>query len=110
MSVSEVLKEVQELRKEIAEIRSILSDSKSIVTDCKGKGKAKGAVKEKKEKKEKVKRPLSAYMHFANSNRDIIKKENPSASFGELGKLLGKKWKELTEVDKKQYVDKVKAV
>jgi len=39
------------------------------------------------------KKPLSAYMFFAKEQRSIVQGENPNASFGELGKLLGEKWK-----------------
>ncbi|KAK4052308.1 Non-histone chromosomal protein 6 [Microbotryomycetes sp. JL221] len=51
------------------------------------------------------KRPLSAYMHFSQQNREKIKSENPEASFGELGKLLGGKWKEMSDSEKKPYTD-----
>ncbi|KAK4048425.1 Non-histone chromosomal protein 6 [Microbotryomycetes sp. JL201] len=51
------------------------------------------------------KRPLSAYMHFSQQNREQVKSDNPEASFGELGKLLGGKWKEMSDSEKKPYVD-----
>ncbi|CAK5271000.1 unnamed protein product [Mycena citricolor] len=51
------------------------------------------------------KRAMSAYMFFSQDWRDRVKTENPDASFGELGKLLGAKWKELDEKEKKPYVD-----
>jgi HMG (high mobility group) box len=68
------------------------------------------------------KRALSAYMFFSQDWRERIKAENPDASFGmsfsllrcrrhglrafglgagEVGKLLGAKWKELDEEEKK---------
>jgi len=50
-------------------------------------------------------RPLSAYMFFSQDWRERIKGENPDAGFGEIGKLLGAKWKELEEGDKKPYVE-----
>lgn len=76
------------------------------------------------------KRPLSAYMYFSQENRSTVKEENPDASFGacltrlpvaiaeltlrarrvckhaaflptgDLGKLLGAKWKEMDDEDK----------
>jgi len=60
------------------------------------------------------KRPLSAYMFFSQDWRERIKTENPEAGFGEIGKLLGAKWKEMEEEDKKPYneqaaADKVRA-
>ncbi|PPQ68985.1 hypothetical protein CVT25_009170 [Psilocybe cyanescens] len=51
------------------------------------------------------KRALSAYMFFSQDWRERIKTENPDAGFGELGKLLGAKWKELDEAEKKPYID-----
>lgn len=46
------------------------------------------------------KRALSAYMFFANETRDIVKAENPDVSFGQVGRILGEKWKALTAEDK----------
>ena len=44
---------------------------------------------------------LSAYMFFVQDYRDRIKAENPDVSFGEVGKLLGQKWKEMSTSEKK---------
>ena len=81
----------------------------------------KAATKEKPVKAEKAKRAkkdpnapkraLSAYMFFSQDWRERIKTENPDAGFGEVGKLLGAKWKELDDAEKKvscaymRYVD-----
>jgi len=51
------------------------------------------------------KRPLSAYMFFSQDWRERIKAENPDAGFGEIGKLLGAKWKEMNDEEKTPYVD-----
>jgi len=51
------------------------------------------------------KRALSAYMFFSQDWRERIKTENPDAGFGEVGKLLGAKWKELDDEEKKPYVE-----
>ncbi|KAG8911451.1 Non-histone chromosomal protein 6, partial [Tulasnella sp. 417] len=51
------------------------------------------------------KRPLSAFMYFCKDWRDRVKAENPEASFGEVGKLLGAKWKELDEEEKISYTE-----
>ncbi|EPS94592.1 hypothetical protein FOMPIDRAFT_1026139 [Fomitopsis schrenkii] len=58
-----------------------------------------------KKDKNAPKRPLSAYMFFSSDWRERVKAENPDASFGEIGKLLGAKWKELDESEKKPYVE-----
>ncbi|KAF4611866.1 hypothetical protein D9613_003965 [Agrocybe pediades] len=52
------------------------------------------------------KRALSAYMFFSQDWRERIKAENPDAGFGEVGKLLGAKWKELDDSEKKPYIEK----
>ncbi|RAL65078.1 hypothetical protein DID88_001185 [Monilinia fructigena] len=60
----------------------------------------KRATKARTEKKKKdpnaPKRGLSAYMFFANEQRDNVREENPGISFGQVGKVLG-------ERDKKRY-------
>jgi hypothetical protein len=35
-----------------------------------------------------------------------VKEENPNATFGEMGKLLGARWKEMDDNAKKPYQDK----
>lgn len=40
-------------------------------------------------------------MFFSQDWRERIKTENPDAGFGEVGKLLGAKWKELDDEEKK---------
>ena len=48
-------------------------------------------------------RKPSAYMCFSQCNRDKIKKENPSLSFGQLGKLIDNNWKKLSPTEKEVY-------
>lgn len=66
------------------------------------------------------KRPLSSYMLFTQDQRSIVQTENPGIAFGmvcstlilttgEVGKVLGEKWKALSEAEKKPYEDKAKA-
>ncbi|KAJ3222178.1 Ribonucleoside-diphosphate reductase large subunit, partial [Chytriomyces hyalinus] len=49
------------------------------------------------------KKALSAYLLFANENRARIREENPDASFGQIGKLLGAEWKEASEATKQKF-------
>ncbi|KAL8757427.1 MAG: hypothetical protein Q9184_004216 [Pyrenodesmia sp. 2 TL-2023] len=70
------------------------------------------------------KRGLSAYMFFANDNRDSVREENPGITFGmqpsttftpslllieaslvagQVGKVLGEKWKALNATQRKPY-------
>lgn len=67
--------------------------------------KAEKSVRKGKKDRKGPKRPLSAYMFFSQDWRERIKAENPDAGFGEVGKLLGAKWKELDESEKKPYVE-----
>lgn len=57
----------------------------------------------KKKDPDAPKRSLSAYMFFANDNRDIVRAENPGILFGQVGKMLGEKWKALTSEEKVPY-------
>ena len=76
----------------------------------KAKGKAgakesKAAAKGKGAKADGPKRGVSAYMAFATEMRPSIKAANPSASFGELGKLMGAAWSAMDAAGKKKYED-----
>ena len=73
--------------------------------------------KEKKAKKEKKvvdknkpKRPLNAYMIYAQDARVELKKKNPEmkAVGGEISKKIGEQWKKLAAKDKKKYEDLAK--
>ncbi|KAK6517817.1 Non-histone chromosomal protein 6 [Arthrobotrys conoides] len=55
------------------------------------------------------KRGLSAYMFFANEQRENVRAENPGIAFGQVGKVLGERWKALTTSQRKPYEDKAKA-
>jgi hypothetical protein len=55
------------------------------------------------------KRGLSAYMFFANDQRDKVREDNPGIKFGEVGKLLGEQWKALTEKQRSPYEAKAAA-
>jgi len=74
---------------------------------------AKRKTKETKVKRKKdpnaPKRGLSAYMFFANDNREKVREDNPGIKFGDVGKLLGERWKELSDKERKPYDDKAKA-
>ncbi|KAH9834467.1 high mobility group box domain-containing protein [Rhodofomes roseus] len=69
------------------------------------KADAKAPKSKAKKDKNAPKRALSAYMFFSQDWRERVKAENPDASFGEIGKLLGAKWKELDESEKKPYIE-----
>merc|ERR1712025_477253 len=65
--------------------------------------KAKKKAGKRPKDKNAPKRPLSAFFIFANEIRDAVKAENPEASIGQIGKILGQKWAELSEEEKTLY-------
>jgi len=66
--------------------------------------KAKGERKKRAKKDPNApKRGLSAYMFFAQENRDSVRNENPDITFGQIGKILGERWKNMNDKDKQQY-------
>jgi hypothetical protein len=82
-------------------------------------GKAEKKTRQKKDPNA-PKRGLSAYMFFANEQRDNVREENPGVSFGQVGKILGERWKALSDkqrapyeakaaADKKRYEDEKQA-
>ncbi|KAF9889061.1 Non-histone chromosomal protein 6 [Aspergillus nanangensis] len=68
--------------------------------------KAKPTTTRKKKDPNAPKRGLSAYMFFANDNRDKVREDNPGITFGQVGKALGEKWKALSDTDRRPYEDK----
>jgi hypothetical protein len=71
----------------------------------------KTAVKSAKKKKDPnaPKRGLSAYMFFANEQRDNVRNENPGIAFGQVGKVLGERWKALSDKQRAPYEAKAAA-
>ncbi|KAB5580767.1 high mobility group box domain-containing protein [Coniochaeta sp. 2T2.1] len=55
------------------------------------------------------KRGLSAYMFFANEQRDNVREENPGVTFGQVGKILGERWKALSDKQRTPYEAKAAA-
>ncbi|KAI8149163.1 high mobility group box domain-containing protein [Fennellomyces sp. T-0311] len=78
--------------------------------DAKVSKRAAAAAPEKKKRGKKdpnaPKRGLSAYMFFSQETRTKVQQENPDAAFGQIGKILGDKWKNMTDEEKKPYVEK----
>merc|ERR1719327_2014716 len=61
--------------------------------------------KQKKNKKKKPKGRTSAFIYFGNATRAEIKAEHPDWSLGEVGRELGKRWKELDDAAKQPFHD-----
>ena len=51
------------------------------------------------------KRPMSAYLAYANSHRGELKKRRPDLSNGELSRLLSKQWKEAPPEVRAKYIE-----
>ncbi|GJP36872.1 hypothetical protein CLOM_g21338 [Closterium sp. NIES-68] len=73
-----------------------------------GGGEESGKKKRKKKDPDAPKRALSGFMYFSQSQRDQIKKDNPGIAFGDIGKLIGEKWKKMSAEEKAPYEDKAK--
>lgn len=56
----------------------------------------------------KPKAPLSSYMRFVNEKRASIKEDNPGAGIGDVAKIAGKMWKEVTDEEKTGYEEAYK--
>ncbi|QSL66977.1 hypothetical protein MERGE_001364 [Pneumocystis wakefieldiae] len=76
--------------------------------DAKSRGIKKTSGKRMKKDSDAPKRGLSAYMFFAQDNRELVKTENPDATFGEIGKILGERWKNLSSKDKQPYENRAR--
>lgn len=59
--------------------------------------------RKRKEKKDGPKRGKSAYIFFSQEERLKVMKEQPSLSITEASKVIGARWKELTDADKQPY-------
>jgi len=49
------------------------------------------------------KKPCSAFFHYSRRLRPKIKENNPQATFGQLGKLIGEEWSKLGPEARKEY-------
>lgn len=67
----------------------------------------------KNAKKEKdpnaPKKAKTSYMYFCDDRRAALKADNPKASVGDMSKIMGAEWKELSAEEKKPYEDKAAA-
>ncbi|CAH0488945.1 hypothetical protein KXD40_005931 [Peronospora effusa] len=57
----------------------------------------------KKKDKNAPKRALSAFMFFSNDIRDTVKKEMPELQFLEISSEIGRRWKKITDEERRPY-------
>ncbi|XP_055384375.1 putative uncharacterized protein DDB_G0277255 [Condylostylus longicornis] len=56
-------------------------------------------------KKEHIKRPMNAFMVWAQAARKVMSKQHPHLQNSELSKSLGKLWKGLDKADRQPFID-----
>lgn len=57
----------------------------------------------KKKDKNAPKRALSAFMFFSNDIRETVKREMPELQFLEISSEIGRRWKQISDEDRKPY-------
>ena len=77
-------------------------DSEEARPKKKTKSKAKAKAKAKKDPNE-PKRPLSAFMIFSKETRGDVLEKNPDFALGDVGKELGRRWREIDPELKKEF-------
>jgi len=102
MSSEEDESSASEVEEEVKKKRGPKKGSKKAAA---GDKKAKKGKKTEKKKKDPnaPKRPLSAFMYYSQKQRPNVKKENPTATFAEVAKILGEQWKALDASLRKEY-------
>eukprot|EP00588_Corethron_pennatum_P015060 CAMPEP_0194265234 /NCGR_PEP_ID=MMETSP0169-20130528/552_1 /TAXON_ID=218684 /ORGANISM="Corethron pennatum, Strain L29A3" /LENGTH=225 /DNA_ID=CAMNT_0039005661 /DNA_START=159 /DNA_END=836 /DNA_ORIENTATION=- len=75
-------------------------------SDSDSDGPRKKKPKKKKKDPNAPKKGMSAFMLFSVATRPRLKAENPSATFGDLAKLVGKSFKALSEKELKKWQEK----
>ncbi|ESO95914.1 hypothetical protein LOTGIDRAFT_176647 [Lottia gigantea] len=65
---------------------------------------------EKPKKRQSVKRQPSGYIVYAGEMRKQITHENPEATFGEISRLVGTRWRALPREDKEKYEERAKVL
>merc|ERR1711936_249156 len=51
----------------------------------------------------KLKRPLNAYMMFANEKRPELQKKHPELKITEIAKMIGEEWRSMSDDEKSPY-------
>ncbi|CAK8685250.1 unnamed protein product [Clavelina lepadiformis] len=95
----------------VMEVESTSSSEVEFGEDSNGKrspsgNKKRGTKKRKKKGANEPQKPVSAYALFFRDTQAAIKAENPSATFGEISKIVASMWDSLSEEAKQVYKQK----
>ena len=102
----------------IAEISKILGEKwRGMSAAQKAKYDAKAAADKKRYEKEmkaykppyKPKRPMVAFMFFSIEQRPSVQEKNPSLGIADISKVLGAKWRGMSDAEKAPYEKKAQA-
>jgi len=99
-------KAVKDKARYVEQMKSYVPPSPSEDSDSDSDAPRKKKPKKKKKDPNAPKKGMSAFMLFSIATRPTLKAENPSASFGDLAKLVGKSFKSLSEKELKKWQDK----
>lgn len=64
--------------------------------------------KKKKRDPKRLKKPKSAFLQWCKEHRKKVCEENPNATFAEISTIMGEKWKNVSEEERKPYEDRYK--
>ncbi|KAG0621684.1 hypothetical protein M758_3G040200 [Ceratodon purpureus] len=64
--------------------------------------------KKKRKDPNRLKRPKSAFLLWCKDHRQKVCEENPNATFAEISTIMGDKWKNVSEDERKPYEDRCK--
>jgi protein DEK len=91
----------------IQRVADYLVSPTSLAAGTKRKSSSGRRSKGKKGKKAKKRSGgMGPYMIFSNEVRADVRSENPSAGFGDLGRLIGERWRALSDAEKEEYKEK----
>ncbi|KAH7276793.1 hypothetical protein KP509_39G021900 [Ceratopteris richardii] len=80
------------------------SASKSVTKKKKrDEGDEDGKKKKKKKDPNAPKRALSSFMYFSQAERERLKKTNPGLAFMDVARVIGERWKKMTDEEKEPY-------
>ena len=102
-------KEEEEAKRQAREQKKAEKEAKAAEKEAKAaeKAEARAAKAAKKEAKANMpKKPKSSYLIFAEEARDVIKAEQPELSMTGLAKVMGERWRALSEEVRQGYVAK----